>query len=201
VADQEVAKEAAPPHAAALSAVARPSPDAAPKAHSVSPRPLNLPIKVAPPLIWRSWPLVDEGTQHWPVLGATLAVAAISGLALGSYMLFGCVLALQWLALWRLWLPVEYELDERGIRQTVLGRSVRVPWSAIRSCQILPEGIFLSPDAEPNAFANWRGRFIPWGQQRAEILAAVNKLAARLNHASTPESTMARNIGPESDGY
>ncbi len=179
MAERQVAPDGTAHQAAAAEAAAELALEPAIQSNSVSFRPLNLPAKSQPPLIWRSWPLVDEGTQHWPVLGATIAVAAINGLIMGSIGIFAVVLAVQWLALWRLMLPVEYELNEREIRQTVLGRSTRVAWSAIRRCQILPEGLFLSPDSERRPFARWRGRFIPWGEHRADILAVINKHAVQ----------------------
>jgi hypothetical protein len=175
---EPTAHQAAMHHAAAPESAAGLAPEPVIQSNSVSFRPLNLPAKAPPPLVWRSWPLVDEGTQHWPVLGVTIAFAAICGLVMASIAIFAVVLAVQWLALWRLLLPVEYELNEREIRQTVLGRSTRVAWSAIRRCQILPEGLFLSPDAQRRPFARWRGRFIPWGEHRADILAVINKHAA-----------------------
>jgi hypothetical protein len=75
--------------------------------------------------------------------------------------------------LWRTWLPVTFSIGLSGVTQTVLGRSRRISWSAIRSHEIQADGVLLSPDAELVPLSPLRGLYLPWLGQREKVLAHV----------------------------
>jgi hypothetical protein len=77
------------------------------------------------------------------------------------------------IVLWRTWLPVTFSIGLSGVTQTVLGRSRRISWSAIRSHEIQADGVLLSPDAELVPLSPLRGLYLPWLGQREKVLAHV----------------------------
>lgn len=81
------------------------------------------------------------------------------------------IVILLLLALWRFFVPSEFELGARGISQEVLGRKRRIPWRAIGHVTICRDGVFLGRDDGP--LENFRGLYLPWGQHREEVLALV----------------------------
>lgn len=131
-------------------------------------------LRVAPPdLRLVNWPLRDEGWRAWGLLTVLAAAATAVGWKLTSLpagLLAGTALAV---AAWRLWIPVTWELGYSGITETVLGRSVRIPWTSIAGWREYRAGVLLLPEADAAPILALRGRFVAWRSQRAELLALL----------------------------
>ena len=120
----------------------------------------------------RSWPLVEGGPPTWRVGALAVIVATLVGTTTGSVGLTSGAVLLLALAVWRFWVPVEYELGARGILQEVLGRQQRIPWRAIGRFTVCRDGVFLARDDGP--LEAFRGLYLPWGAHREDVLALVN---------------------------
>ena len=125
------------------------------------------------PLAWRWWPLRDEGLGAWTIVVVAIVVAAIVGFAAGSLFWGAVALAAMLLSLWRLLVPARFELDRRGVTCHFLGRRRHIAWEAVGHFEIHSRGVLFLPDAEPAAMDYFRGLFVPWGQQREAVTAAV----------------------------
>jgi len=126
-----------------------------------------------PSVQWRSWPLRDG------VLGATVVVGALAGAGVSVWSLTAKVhlallaAAVLAIALWRFFLPVWFELNSEGVSQFVFGRRRRVPWRGIRRYEVCASGVLLLPHADPCPLDACRGLYLPWGENRQEVLAQV----------------------------
>jgi hypothetical protein len=140
--------------------------------HRPTPAPLR--IRVAPQDVTLSvWGLRDLGWYGWLNLllagGVSYGVAWITGLPWAGWIALAVLLA----TLWRFWLPTRYELGPQGISQTVLGRTSRIPWTAILNYEIRPRGVMLYADAVLTPLSAVRGLYLPWGSQREQVLGHV----------------------------
>jgi hypothetical protein len=130
--------------------------------------------KHSPPAIaWRVWPIRDEGRRAWLLAALVPLVALVCAAATGKPYLSLTGAALSALALWRLWIPVGFELQPKGLVQTLLGRKRITPWKDVRRCEIHDEGIvlFAAPQAAP--WDALRGLYVPCGPRREEILVVL----------------------------
>jgi hypothetical protein len=127
----------------------------------------------SPALTIESWPLRDEPIASTLLLGTSLVVGLAVGLV-GQNWLIGLASALALvLALRGLWLPAEYQLNELGVRRTVLGRSRRTPWREIGGYQIGSTALALWPDRQFTLRSMLRGMTIPYGDRRDQLVAIV----------------------------
>lgn len=128
------------------------------------------PLAAEDVVVW-NWPLRDEGLQSWVILvGTTGLVAAVWAIwnDLWFTLLTCATLAV---VLWRLWLPVKWELGLTGVTLTVLGFRRRIPWMAVARFDFATDGVWLYADREGSP---QRGTFIAYAGQRERIIACVN---------------------------
>jgi len=154
----------------------------------ISPQPLA-PEDLA---VW-NWPLRDDGPKSWALLVAAVAVAALvwaiwgnPGFALFTYAMLA-------LALWRLWVPVKWELGLTGISLVVLGFRRRIPWLAVARFELRDDGVWLFADREA---LPQRGTFIGYGGQKQRVQACIEYYLGTWTAAS--ESTRSFAQPPES---
>ena len=118
-----------------------------------------------------------------------LAVAIAAAASYGIGWLTGwpaagaVVLAVLVLSLWRFWLPIRYELGSQGIAQTVLGRTIRVPWTAILNYRVRTGGVMLYSDAVLTPLAPLRALYLPWGRQKEQVLSQVDYYLSTWAHS------------------
>lgn len=120
-------------------------------------------------VIW-NWPLRDEGLKAWIVLVAAVVVVTLVW-AIGAnlvFELFTC--AMLALALWRLWLPVKWELGLTGVTMVVLGFRRRIPWLSVARYELRDAGVWLFAD---RAASPQRGTFIAYGGQKQRVQACI----------------------------
>jgi hypothetical protein len=91
------------------------------------------------------------------------------------------------LSLWRLWLPVKWELRLTGITQTALGMRRQIPWLAIARFELRNDGVWLFADRDSSPL---RGVFISYGDQREKVVAIVDYYLGTWTHSS--DSTAGR---------
>jgi hypothetical protein len=143
-------------------------------ATSVKAVPTSLRIRVAPEeVVVRFWGLRDEPLGTWlrVILGAAGSAAVGSFLEHEGWGWGTLVLVL--ITLWRSLIPLRFELGPYGVTQFVLGRRMRIPWTAILNYQILSRGLLLLPDAAVTPLSPLRGLFLPWGSQQERVLANI----------------------------
>lgn len=126
-----------------------------------------------PPVRLRSWPLRDE---KLPVLSILTAAAIASGLAgwfAGSVYLGAAALLALNLALWRFWIPIEYELGRKGILQTIFTWQRRSPWRQFQRYQVCNQGVLLLGDNDRSVLGQLKGLYIPWQNRQREVMAVI----------------------------
>jgi hypothetical protein len=130
----------------------------------------------APPdLIVNSWPLRDEPLAATITLAVALTVSIAAGYLAGS-LLFGLASAAALLlALRGWWLPVEYQLNELGVKQTIFGRGQRTPWHDWGGYRLHSRGVILLPEAVASPLDTLRGIYIPYLHQRDELVEIVER--------------------------
>jgi hypothetical protein len=117
--------------------------------------------------------LRDEGLGAWAMVAGAIVVSVVVWIAAGSFFWGSAALVAMLLSLWRLLLPARFELDRRGVTCHFMGRRRHVAWEAVGRFEIHPHGVLFLPDAEPAALDYFRGLFVPWGQEREAMTAAV----------------------------
>lgn len=85
-------------------------------------------------------------------------------------VLTGVVAALALnLALWRLWLPVEYELGASGIVEQVLGRRSKITWKEIGGYEATRRGVHLFPKSGRTRLLASRSLYIRAGRRQQQL--------------------------------
>jgi hypothetical protein len=120
-----------------------------------------------------NWPLVDDARRAWPTIVGAFALSVFAGYwSQNLAMALLCFAALN-TALWRIWIPVSFELGPKGVWQTMLGRQTRVPWSMIARYEITGRGVLLLPDDPRTPLVSLRGIHIRWRDHRDQLLELV----------------------------
>ena len=133
---------------------------------------LGLRIRVAPEAVTIvSWPLRDAPLRSWAAIALAAGVGALVGRYSPSAIYGWIAFVAMCITLWRVWLSVTFELNSNGVKQTVMWRSRRIPWTAIPQYEVCREGVLLLPDAVVNGLSPLRGLYLPWGAHRQEVLA------------------------------
>jgi hypothetical protein len=113
------------------------------------------------------------------LLAAAVVIRVLSGHTVMTLLALAALVA----ALWRFFLPVVFELSDRGVDQWVLGRHRRIPWRAVRRYEICSAGVLLLPREDRSAMAAFRGLYLPWEAHREEVLARVRHYLDRPDKA------------------
>jgi len=88
-------------------------------------------------------------------------------------------------ASWRYWLPVTYEIGPYGIRQLVFKRVRRLSWRQVGRIEIRNQGIRFLPDHDPAQLANLRGLYIYHPGQEETLKHVVNYYLQSLEMAGS----------------
>lgn len=128
-----------------------------------------------------NWPLRDDGVAGWGFVVFVMGVAVVVGLLAQNAGLTLLSFAAMSLTMWRMWIPVTFELGPKGILQTVWRRKRRIVWSAVRRCRVQRRGVLLLFHDDPSRLSNVLGLYVRWGERRDELLAILRYyIASRL---------------------
>lgn len=131
-------------------------------------------LRRPPPAVrWQSWPVRDEPLQALLAASAALVAAAAAYWVVGRAHLALLAAAMVAASMWRSLVPTTFELSSEGIDYAVLWQVRRIPWSEVRRYEIRDSGILLLPYSDRSALDSFGGIYLPWGDQRSEILAQV----------------------------
>jgi hypothetical protein len=119
--------------------------------------------------VW-NWPLRDEGPKAWAILVAAIGIAILVWAIWADAVFALFTYAMLALALWRLWLPIRWELGLTGITLVVLGFRRRIPWLAVARFELRQDGVWLFADREPSP---QRGTFIAYGGEKERVRACI----------------------------
>lgn len=131
-------------------------------------------MSCADTLQWESFPLRREKPAKSMLLVA-LIVASSAAAAIGFehwfYGLFS--LAALTASLSRYFFPTRYVLNGEGISSEHLGLKRRRFWGEFRRADEQRDGIFLRPSVRPSRLDSFRGVFLRFDQNRAEVARFV----------------------------
>jgi len=122
---------------------------------------------------WRSWPLGENVVRSALVIAGLLAAALTIYLLSRQILLAVLALGALVAALWRFFVPVEFQLSEKGVDQWYLGRRRHIPWGKIARHEICSAGVLLLPDEHRSTLSAFRGLYLPFGANREAALAFV----------------------------
>jgi hypothetical protein len=135
------------------------------------------------PIRWLSWPARDNAAVTSLVVVGLLAAAVVICMFSGRLVLAFLVILVLVAALWRFFLPVEFELSEKGVRQRLFGRQRHIPWQVIRRYEVCSAGVLLLPHEDRSVMAAFRGLYLPWKTHRDEVLAHIHHYLDRADKA------------------
>lgn len=124
-------------------------------------------------LLLVNWPLRDRAPVSWLAVAAAVAVAVtISSVASSPASGLAAFAALL-LAMWRLWLPVRFEIGPQGVTESVLSRRRRIPWRKIGGFQTRRGGVALFPRPNELRAVAPRSLFIHGGRELDRLVEIV----------------------------
>ena len=119
---------------------------------------------------WRSWPAAEHLGRTGLIVLALLLVTTVVHWVTGRFILDLLALAALLAALWRYFLPIRFELDERGVNYRALAWRRHVPWSAIARYEVCQTGVLLIPNNDHTAMSALAGLFLPFAQNDEAVL-------------------------------
>ena len=124
-----------------------------------------------------SWPPRDDGVAGWIFLSLALLLPIVIGFATGNVLFLLVGLLLVTLAMWRMWIPITYQLGPRGVVETVLGRSRRIPWTAVKQWEVRRNGLLLLLSDDPAPLVRLWGVLIRFGGASDKLIRLVTYYA------------------------
>jgi len=131
-------------------------------------------------LRWSVWPVRDEPLQTFVMLLVAGLLLYGIGQGLGSWLTAAVATGVFLASLWRMWIPISYEISPRGVAESLFDRTQRIGWRDIARIEIFPDGFLLQAIPEASPLAGLRGTFIPWGNQRDAAIALIRLYGPRV---------------------
>jgi hypothetical protein len=124
---------------------------------------------------WRSWPL-----RQRPLIAmlAALGLAAIGALidfVFASQAIVLVAMIALGLAGWRLFVPIDFTVDEGGVKQQWLRRRRYDDWNTFRAFSSLAHGCILWPNENCCPLDAARGLFLPYSRQEAGLVVLLRR--------------------------
>ncbi len=155
----------------------------------------RLSSSLGPTIEFRAW-VLRAYPRHGLVLLFLSGVAA--GVALWAKLGLAVALlgaALVWIALWQLWVPIDWSVGPRGITQRIGSMARRVAWHEITGVEHLSDGLVIHLSGAGGKASALRSFFIPCKPDKAQELAEA---IDRWLHATLPPSNAMTNEPPSS---
>ena len=142
---------------------------------SPAPARLDTDPKTTSPLSWRVHPLRQESAARTTCLLALIfAVSAMAAWSL-EHILFGLIsLVVLALSMARYLLPTDYVVDDQGVTTKNLGVARRLTWRQINRIDVHADGLFLSPFRVPSRLDGFRGLFVRYADNQAQVAVAID---------------------------
>jgi hypothetical protein len=112
---------------------------------------------------WTHRPWHDDPWFFGIVVGALVVVLLLVALVTGKVYLGVLAASAGGLICWRVLVPVAYEFESGGLRQTTWHRRRMIPWKTIAEARFLDDGLLLLPRGSQSWLGNLRGIYIPCG--------------------------------------
>ena len=133
-------------------------------------------LLTAPPdLVWQSWPLLDNAPWSWCVVPGLVALSWLVTTATGEPILGIAAAAALAIALWRLFLPVRYEIGPSGICRIVLGRRSLLRWRRVRHIEVRRSGVMLFERRDVPPLDALRALYLPCAKHRDMVIQLAEK--------------------------
>ena len=114
------------------------------------------------------------------MLGAMLLCGALVWVVTSKIHLAVFAVAALVVAAWHLWIPRQYVVDILGLESTVLGRTRRIGWHAIRRVEMMDDGILFWVDR--NSIRTGRKKtsavFVPFRGDLTNVKKAIGDFIA-----------------------
>lgn len=137
--------------------------------HEISDQPDTLPV-----LQLQTWLPADQPLQVLIGGGCVVTFLWWVQRATGSLWITGGAFLILAASLWRIWLPIQFELDSRGLQQIVLGRRSFWPWSDFARHEVDPEGVALIREPRVYPLARVQGVYLPARRRHLELVQLVD---------------------------
>jgi len=121
-----------------------------------------------------NWPLRYEWRMTSCLVGLSLVVFCVVATGASSVLLPLAVFTAILISLWRVWIPVSFELNSVGITQQVLRVQSFMPWTEFTYYEEYSSGVLLMRDSNPSPLARLSGSFIHWDGHRSEVLSFLD---------------------------
>ena len=126
--------------------------------------------RTLPVLQITNWPLRQQKRFVFFVALTITAVAILTATAMHSRLVGALTFLALILVTWRMWIPVRFKLNSRGIHQTVWLRRARLPWSRVARYVVDPNGVLLLHQKDAFPLSALRGIYIRSHEKREELL-------------------------------
>jgi len=132
-------------------------------------------------LAWRMFPMLDQPLKaviFWPVVlltiwGVWFSTDSATLTLLSVVVLFG--------SLTGYYLPTQFAISRDGVRMQRLFYRREIAWERIKSAVPERDGLFLSPYPVRTRLENYRGIYLPYRSNEAEVIAAVRRFSPELS--------------------
>ncbi|MEA1912921.1 MAG: hypothetical protein U9N06_03675 [candidate division WOR-3 bacterium] len=129
---------------------------------------------------WISFPAKEHPRR------TILATLFIVGLSITLYLLYGLLYGLLSIlflggSLFPYYTKTRYKLDKDGIKIKKNFYTIEKKWSSFRSYYPDKNGVLLSPFPVPSRFENFRGIFIPFSDNKEEVLSFIKSILGKKN--------------------
>jgi hypothetical protein len=136
---------------------------------------------------WRSWILRDEFGRTLRMFGAMLLCGVLVWTVTSKIHLAVFAAAALVVAAWHLWIPRRFSIDVLGLESTVLGRTRRIGWHAIRRVEMLDDGILFWVDRHSIRTGRKKTSavFVPYRGDRAKITKSLGAFIAKTSSSNS----------------
>jgi len=129
---------------------------------------------------WTAFPLresLHKGVLFWMVMIITVWAVYWN---IGSILLTVVAALLLLGSLSSFYLPTQYMIDESGVRSKRILHNRSLSWTRIRSVVDERNGLFVSPFPVKSRLENFRGIYLPYRNNRQEVISAIRNFAPEL---------------------
>jgi hypothetical protein len=124
------------------------------------------------------WTFHKAKQNWWITAGVTILIFVLAVLvysATDSRTFTVLALLLLFMSLSRFYLPITYRLTDRRIMIKTMTQTTYKEWSQYRTCYPDKNGILLSPFIQPTRLENFRGIFLLFNNNKAQVTDFVQR--------------------------